>query len=181
MSRPPFCPTKTAQVAIPISIWQAKPCRDIKSVLRHHSGQSRSRHQNQVATLLEATLCRDINFMSRPHFCPQWDSQVVTPKPRSQLASVPLTKRPFRNLKTLVATPNLLSPIQPGRDTKKDVATPTPSSLGRNAKTMSRPRPVWPRSHARCPGWGAHWRCRARGRPCPAHLLPSCHDLNTRS
>ena len=53
--------------------WTTKPCRDIKSVSRHHSGHSRSRHQNQVATLLEATLCCDINFMSRPHLCPQWD------------------------------------------------------------------------------------------------------------
>ena len=43
---------------------------------------------------------------------------------------------------------------QPGRDTKKDVVTPTPSSLSRDAKTMSEPRPVWPRSLARCPGRG---------------------------
>ena len=50
MSRPPFCPTKTTQIATPISIRQAEPCRDIKSVSRHHSGQSRSRPQNGVAT-----------------------------------------------------------------------------------------------------------------------------------
>ena len=61
-------------IATPVSIVQAEPCRNIKSVSRHHSGQSRSRHQNQVTTLLEATLCRDINFMSRPRFCPHWDS-----------------------------------------------------------------------------------------------------------
>ena len=64
---------------------------------RHHSGQSRSRPQKGVATpfllpspklgrnpknpsrdLLETNLCRDINFMSRPRFCPQWDFQVAT-------------------------------------------------------------------------------------------------------
>ena len=33
-------------VATPISIGQAEPCRDIKSVSRHHLGLSRSRHQN---------------------------------------------------------------------------------------------------------------------------------------
>ena len=51
-----------------------------QSVSRHHSGQSRSRHQNQVATLLEAILCRDINLMSRHRFCSQWAFQVATPK-----------------------------------------------------------------------------------------------------
>ena len=32
--------------------------------------QARSQHKNQVATLLETNLCRDIDFMSRPHFLP---------------------------------------------------------------------------------------------------------------
>ena len=67
-------------VATPVSTGQVEPCRDINSVSQHHTGQSMSRHQNQVATLLEANLCRDINFMSRPSFCPQWDVQVATPK-----------------------------------------------------------------------------------------------------
>ena len=56
-SRPPFCPIKTAQVAAsklwvatPISIGQPEPCHNIKSVSRHHSGQSRSRPPNGVAT-----------------------------------------------------------------------------------------------------------------------------------
>ena len=57
-------------VAIPTSKGQPEPCRDIKSVSRHHSGQSRPRHQNQVATLLEATLCRDINFYVATSFPP---------------------------------------------------------------------------------------------------------------
>ena len=29
--------------------------------------------------------------------------------------------------------------------------------------------------------WRCHARCCARGHPCPAHLLPSYHDLKTRS
>ena len=41
------------------SSMQPEPCRDIKSVSRHHPSLSRSRHQNQVATLLEVTICRD--------------------------------------------------------------------------------------------------------------------------
>ena len=62
---------------------QATPCCDIKSVSRHCfscPAQARSRHQVQVATFLETNLCRDINFMSRLCFCPQWDFQVATPK-----------------------------------------------------------------------------------------------------
>ena len=65
---------------------QPEPCCDIKSVSRHHSGHSKSRPQNGVATpfllpspkpgrntkpgrdLLETDLCRDINFMSRYQF-----------------------------------------------------------------------------------------------------------------
>ena len=37
-------------VATPTSMGQPEPCRDIKSVSRHHSGQSRSRPQIHVAT-----------------------------------------------------------------------------------------------------------------------------------
>ena len=82
----PSAQKKTTQVAT--SKWGRdtsfhRPARTMsqhQSVSRHHSGQSRSRHQNQVATLLEDTLCRDINFMTRHRFCPQWAFQVVTPK-----------------------------------------------------------------------------------------------------
>ena len=62
-SRPPRRPTYVAT---------SSSCRDIKFPT------------GQVATsvpcrdLLETNLCRDINFMSRPHSCPQWDFQVVT-------------------------------------------------------------------------------------------------------
>ena len=57
------------------------PCRDLLSSLTT---------TNQVATsllgrdLLETNLCRDIDFMSRPRSCPQWDFQVATPKSRSR-------------------------------------------------------------------------------------------------
>ena len=54
--------------------------------------QARSQHQNQVATLLETNLCRDINFMSRPHLCQNWDFQVATPK--FQVATSKMMSRP---------------------------------------------------------------------------------------
>ena len=76
MSRPPFCPTKTVQVATlkigvatPISIGQQKPCRDIKSVSRHRSRHSRSRPQNGVVTsfpLPSPRLGRNTKTRSRP-------------------------------------------------------------------------------------------------------------------
>ena len=56
--------------------------------------QARSQHQNQVATLLETTLCRDINLMSRPRFCPHCDFQVATPKSRSRPPPLPPMSRP---------------------------------------------------------------------------------------
>ena len=64
--------------------------------------QARLRHQNQVATLLETNLCRDINFMSRPRFCPKWDFQVATPKSRSR----PPTLLPMSRPQNDVATSN---------------------------------------------------------------------------
>ena len=49
--KPPKSRPQKIGVATPIFIRQPEPCRDIKSVSRHHSGQSRSRPQNEVATL----------------------------------------------------------------------------------------------------------------------------------
>ena len=49
----------------PLQVATSKWSRDIVSPAQP---QSRSQHQNQVATLLETNLCRDINFMSRPRF-----------------------------------------------------------------------------------------------------------------
>ena len=92
---------------------QPEPCRDIKSVSRHHPGISRSRHQNQVATLLEATLCRDIKFMSRHCFCPQWAFQVATPKSMSRPPILP----PMSRHQIHVATPFPPNQSRPGRDT----------------------------------------------------------------
>ena len=46
-----------------------EPCRDIKSVSRHHSGQSRSRPPNRVATpflLPSPKPGRDVHFWSQP-------------------------------------------------------------------------------------------------------------------
>ena len=54
----------------PLQVATSKRGRDTVSPAQP---QVRSRHQNQVATLLVANLCRDINFMSRPRFYPQWD------------------------------------------------------------------------------------------------------------
>ena len=83
-----------------------------QSVSRHHSSHSRSRHQNQVAILLKDTLCRDINFMSRPRFRPQWDFQVATPKSMSR----PPTPPPMSRHQLHVATPFPPSQSRPGRD-----------------------------------------------------------------
>ena len=64
---------------------QQGTCRDIKAMSRHYSGVPRSRPQNGVATpfLLPSpkpgrTLCRDINFMSRP---PRRPTYVATSTP----------------------------------------------------------------------------------------------------
>ena len=53
----------------------------------------------QVATLipcrdlLETNLCRDIDFMSRLHFFPQWGFQITTPKPKSRPPTLPPMSR----------------------------------------------------------------------------------------
>ena len=117
---------------------QAEPCRDIKSVLRHHPGLSKSRHQNQVATLLEATLCRDINFMSRHCFCPQWAFQVATPKihvATSHTATHVATSYPCRDAVSA-------QPKQTRSRLHFLVATSRPTSTkpGRDLRLMSRPQ-----------------------------------------
>ena len=67
------------------------PCRDLLSILTT---------TNQVATsllgrdLLETNLCRDIDFMSRPRSCPQWDFQVATSKSRSRPPTLLPMSRP---------------------------------------------------------------------------------------
>ena len=93
--------------------WKLAPCRDIKLVSQHHSGQSRSRPPGGVATPLlcphrcpcrdiklvsrhqaypsHCHPCRDIQFMSRhqaqsSHFCPCRDILFMS---RHQACSAP--------------------------------------------------------------------------------------------
>ena len=60
-------------VATPLRPLQVATSKRGRDTVSHSQPQARSQHQNQVVTLLETNLCRDINFMSRPRFCPQWD------------------------------------------------------------------------------------------------------------
>ena len=69
--------------------------------------------------------------MSRPH----------TVFPRSQHEFHVTTK-----------DPSVLTSARPRH--QKGCRDTNSSSLGRDAKTMSRPHPVWPRLRARCPGRG---------------------------
>ena len=131
-----------------------------------------SRHQLSSAPFL---LRRDAIFPCRDlpccHPCRDLKNDVATSIPTGQI-----TTKIFQ-----VATPK-------GHPTSRpqfDVATPTPlvqvaTPTGRRDLALSGP------SRARvAQAVGARWRCCAcfcaRGHPCPAHLLPSCHDLNTRS
>ena len=98
----------------PLQVANSNRCRDTISPAQP---QARSQHLNPVTTFLETNVCRDINFMSRPHLCTQWDFQVATPKIQVATSLCSPHRTPLsRPKKTLVATPNLLSPIQPGRD-----------------------------------------------------------------
>ena len=85
-------------------------CRDLVS---SHSGISRSRRQNPGRDLPHCHPCRDLKMMSRPQAQP---SQVVTSKPGRDQPPFPSQNVLVATQKTLVATPNLLSLIQPGRD-----------------------------------------------------------------
>ena len=118
---------------------QPESCRDIKSVSRHHSGIPRSRPQNGVTTpfLLPSpkpgrTLCRDINFMSRPH----WRQTYVE---TSTSCRDLLHCRPCRDIKSMSRHPTLLPMSRP----QNDVATSNQLSpifaTSRHPFSMSRP------------------------------------------
>ena len=128
-----------------------------------------SRHQFHVATSFLPTVGFPGRDLPHCHPCRDLKNDVAT------------SSRPSK-LPTLSQPQN--SRLQLGfscHDTKNDVATPTPSSLGCDAKRC-RDLALSGPGHARVAQVvGARWRCRARSRLCPAHLLPSCHDLNTRS
>ena len=145
------------------------PCRDIKITSRRPQGQTGSRLENGVATpfllpspkpgrntknpgrdLLETTLCRDINFMSRPRLCLQWDFQVTTPK--IQVATSPtathVVTSKMMSRPQISSAPSLLRCdaifpcrdlpcCQPCRDLKNDVAT---SSCPSKLPTLSQPQ-----------------------------------------
>ena len=66
----------------PLQVATSKRGRDTVSL---PSPQTRSRHKNQVATLLETNLCRDINFMSRHRFCHSEISRSRRQKPGCDL------------------------------------------------------------------------------------------------
>ena len=128
------CPMSRPHFDVAISR-QPESCRDIKSVSRHHSGVPRSRPQNGVATpfLLPSpkpgrTLCRDINFMSRPHWrqtyvatstscrdllhcCPFRDIKSMSRHPTLLPMSRPHTLLPMLRSQNDVVTSNQLNPI----------------------------------------------------------------------
>ena len=214
MSRPHFGVTTSRQ---------QKTCRDIKAMSRHHSSVPRprpqnggrdtvspaktqarshpmSRHQFHVATSLEATLCRDIDFMSRPPTLPPMSRHhihVATSPHCYPCRDLKMMSRHPINLAPLLLRRDAISPCRdvpcchPCRDIdmmsrhRHDVATSTPlvqvaTPTGRRDLALSGP------GRGRVAQVvGARWRyracCCARSRPCPTHQLPSCHDLNTRS
>ena len=90
-----------------------------------------------------------------------------------------------RNVDFHVTTKDFLLAISARSRHQKGCRDTNSSSLCRNAKTMSRPHPVWLRSRARCPSRGCALALSLallrRSRPCLAHLVSSCHDLKTRS
>ena len=104
-------------VATPLKPLQAVTSKRGRDTISPALPQARSQHQNQVATLLETNLCRNINFISRPHLCPQWDFQVAKPKSRSQ----PPTLLPMSRPQTDVATSN-----QTGQITTSNFHVATP-------------------------------------------------------
>ena len=86
-------------VATPTSMGQQEPCRDIKSVSRHHSGESRSRPQNGIAI---------------PRFSCPAPSQVATLKlGRDPPGDQPMSRHQFH-----VATSFQPTVGFPSRDTK---------------------------------------------------------------
>ena len=130
-------------VATPLRTIQVATSKSGRDTVFPAHPQVRSQHQNQAATLLEATLCRNISFMSRPRFYPQWDFQVTTPK--FQVATS-LTA-------THVATSKMMSRPQAApesfqlyRNLKISGCNTLKTNPGRDLKSMSRPQTVHPRS-----------------------------------
>ena len=113
----------------PLQVATSKRGRDTVSPAQP---QARSQHQNQVATLLETNLCRDINFMSLPRFFP-----TVGFLGRD-------TKNPVRDLQSnwlksqVVQAETYYNPARSRRHFL--VVTSCPTKPGRDLKSMSRPQ-----------------------------------------
>ena len=76
----------------PLQVANSKRGRDLKTGSRHRfscPAPSQVATPNQIATLLETNLCRDIDFMSRPRFFPQWISKSRHQKSRSRPPPLP--------------------------------------------------------------------------------------------
>ena len=117
------------------------PCRDLKNDVATSTQLSpisaTSRRHFSCRDLPFCHTCRDLKMMSQHQAQP---SQVVTSKPGRDQPLFPLQNALVATSKTLVATLNLLSPIQPGRDVHFLVATSCPTKPGRDLKSMSRPQ-----------------------------------------
>ena len=105
------------------------PCRDLKSPLKASNTVATSKFQ--VATLSRLT-------------------QVATSN-RCRYLKLSI---PSRNMDFHVTTRDFLLLTSAKSRHQKRCRNTNSSSLGRDAKTMSRPRLVWTRSRARCPGRG---------------------------
>ena len=120
-----------------------------------------------VATSLAATHVATSKMMSRPQAAPQsfqscrnlkipgCNTLKTNPGCDLKSKSRPQTVHPklqhgFSCHDQGLHTPNLSQVATP----KKGCRDTNSSSLCRDAKRMSRPRPVWPRLRARCPGRG---------------------------
>ena len=152
------------------------PCRDIKITSRRPQGQTRSRPQNRVATpfllpspkpgrntknpgrdLLETTLCRDINFMSRPRFCPQWDFQVATSPTATDVVTSKMMSRPqavhpksqhgFSCRDQGLLTPNLSQVATPKRMSRHQLLQSRSRCQNRSSAQPGRDFHLWSRPH----------------------------------
>ena len=142
MSRPPFCPTKTAQVATskngvatpistgqvatlnrcrdqPLLLPQKRPCRDPKPWSRHQT------------TTRQPEPCRDIKSMSR-HHC-----QCLLLRRQNRSSAQP--GRDFHLWSRPHTLPSQVATSISSRDLK-------PTRPGRDLKVMSRPQIVFPMS-----------------------------------
>ena len=116
------------------------PCRDLLSSLTT---------TNQVATsllvrdLLETNLCRDIDFMSRPRSCPQWDFQVATSHIATHVATSKMMSRPPIQPAINPRSSNLRPTATQTRSRRHFlVATSRPTKPNCDLITMSRPQEV---------------------------------------